>query len=80
MKVYRKKEVNFDYVMILERLVPKSHLQDAKDELEEVKRSFSNERAPMLLRVFNVEEFQSNLTVMQRSVAACMGCECTWST
>lgn len=54
MKVYRKKEVNFDYVMILERLVAGSHLEEAREELEEVKRSFSKERQPMLLRVFNV--------------------------
>jgi hypothetical protein len=63
LKVYRKRELNFDYVALIERLLPTAQLAQTKHELEMVRRSFAEEVPPMLLRVFQVDSGQSRLIV-----------------
>jgi hypothetical protein len=61
LRVYRKRELNFDYVALIDRPLPASQLAQVKRELELVRGSFAEEVPPMLLRVFHVEEVRSTI-------------------
>jgi hypothetical protein len=39
-KIYRKREHNFDYVMVMERQVAASELEQTKLQLEQIRHSF----------------------------------------
>ncbi len=41
-------------MMVLERLVPQNQIESNKAELEEIKKSFSREQQPMLLRLNHI--------------------------
>lgn len=58
-KVYRKREQNFDYVMIVERQLPSSDMESTAEHLESIRHSFTLEHEPMLLRLLHVEKIAS---------------------
>ena len=55
-KIYRKKELNFDYVMLLFRRLSPEQAESTMGQLQTIRRSLTQPREPMLLRVLHVEE------------------------
>lgn len=58
-KVYRRNELNFDYVMMIERAMGNYELQECKQHFEIIKAGYAMHKEPMLLRLYNIEEIAS---------------------
>ena len=58
-KVYRKKELNFDYVMILDKYMEQQQLNVLEKELTIIQDSFLKADQPMILKIFSCETSKS---------------------
>ena len=54
-KIYRKKELNFDYVMVLQKYINSHQLPTVTKEISLIHKSFLSEDQPTVLRIFNYE-------------------------
>jgi hypothetical protein len=54
-KIYRKKEMNFDYVMVFERTYSPSQLPLVRGQLERIRNKYSLQEEPLFLKILSVE-------------------------